>query len=905
MQSDPHSLAGECEPTACDPIQFAVRAERFTYRYPSLESADPAEPALEDLSFVIPAGQLVGLVGASGSGLTTLCRALAGIVPHETGGVVRGWLEVAGSETTSVSPADLAERVGIVFEDPEANLIGLSVAEEVAFALELRGDPPEEVARRVDWALAVVGLAALRDRGVSQLSGGQKQRLAIAVALARQPALLVLDQPAAQLDPLGKQEIQRALAKLATQPERALTIVLAERDGDFLLPLVDRLLGLAGGRLVLDAAASAAFADPARLAELGIDPPQLALLAAALAPVLGSTPLPVFRTVEDARVFLARTRVVEASRAHRPPAARPDGDRASQPTPSSAGVSGAAAGASIEPILQLERVSFRYADGPLVLQDIDLTVAPGEIVALVGPNGSGKTTLARHVIGALRPEHGRVLVAGQEARTLSIGELARFVGYVAQNPDHQLVRTTPRDEVAFALRTLGSAPAEVAARTAAVLEQCGLALVADRPHWILSRSQRQLVALAAALARQPRLLVLDEPTSALDRAGRDRLARLLAERAANGQSTLVVSHDLRFVARCAHRVVLLSGGRVWASGPPRAVLGDVELLARAGLVPLPVTALAHALGLPPALEPAELIAALEQAGNHMPTRIEQDSVEPPASEPEGPLPETSPARATGAPPFLARIDPRVKLALALALALPVLLWQSPLLLFAMTGFLHLVLWRAGGFDRRRSLAVWRALAPLLVLVLVLRPLFDRSGTPVLLEAGPLVITLPGLLGAVGAALRVVALALLALAWFATTNERAFVQSLVRLGLPLSVGLALAIGLRFIPVFAQTFWTAAEALQTRGWIIPERGMARLRALLPVLSVALAATLRQAQQLSWALAARGVGRRGNRPRFADLRLRALDWSVLVTGAALAALLLVAALAGVGRSPLWPFD
>jgi energy-coupling factor transporter ATP-binding protein EcfA2/energy-coupling factor transporter transmembrane protein EcfT len=901
MQSDPHSLADGCQLTDPDSVPFAVRAERFTYRYPSLESTDPAGPALEDLSFVIPAGQLVGLVGASGSGLTTLCRALAGIVPHETGGVVRGWLEVAGSETTSVSPAELAERVGIVFEDPEANLIGLSVAEEVAFALELRGDPPEEVARRVDWALAVVGLAALRDRPVNQLSGGQKQRLAIAVALARQPALLVLDQPAAQLDPLGKQEIQRALAELAAQPEYRLTIVLAERDADFLLPLVERLLGLASGRLALDAPANVAFADPDRLGEFGIDPPQLALLAVALAPVLGSTPLPVFRTVEDARTFLAR--VVPASSPHHELLTQATRDATRLTARSAAEPSRAALDASAEPVLQLERVSFRYTDGPLVLQDIDLTVAPGEIVALVGPNGSGKTTLARHVIGALRPERGRVLVAGQETRTLSIGELARFVGYVAQNPDHQLVRTTPRDEVAFTLRTLGSAPEAVAARTAAVLEQCGLALVADRPHWILSRSQRQLAALAAALARQPRLLVLDEPTSALDRAGRDRLARLLAERAANGQSTLVVSHDLRFVARCAHRVVLLSGGRVWASGTPRAVLGDAELLARAGLVPLPVTALAHVLGLPPALEPAELVAALEHAGNHAPARTAQGSVETPAVGTEGPMTEANPARATGASPFLTRIDPRVKLALALGLALPVLLWQSPLLLLAMTGFLHLVLWRAGGFDRARSLAVWRALAPLLVLVLLLRPLFDRSGAPILLEVGPLVITLPGLLGAVGAALRVVALALLALAWFATTNERAFVQSLVRLGLPLSVGLALAIGLRFIPVFAQTFWTAAEALQTRGWIIPERGMARLRALLPVLSVALAATLRQAQQLSWALAARGVGRRGNRPHFADLRMRALDWSVLVTGAALAAALLVAALAGVGRSPLWP--
>lgn len=881
-----------------DPL---IVAQRFTYRYPPFQPDGEPVTALRDLTFAIATGERVAIAGPSGSGLTTLCLALTGLVPHETGGSVAGQLRLAGLDTTTASPAELSRHVALVFQEPEANLLGLTVAEEVAFALELRGLPISEIERRVRWALELVGLSAERDRPASRLSGGQKQRLALAIALALQPKVLVLDEPTAQLDPRGRTELLAGLHRLLAEQETAITLVLASRDSDLLLGLADRLLGLQAGQLVVDTATRDVFVDPSRVEGLGLREPQLVALARLLREA-GLPGIPaIFRDVDEAATLLRALPPDLTARQLAPFVS------AGQIQPERASV---AYQPHREPVVVIERLRYRYPDGTEALRGIDLIVRPGEIVALVGPNGSGKTTLARHVIGALRPCEGRVLVAGLDTRQCTIAELADTVGYVAQNPDQQLTRPRVADEVAFGLRQRGLQGDELAQRVEAALELAGLRGAAAAHPASLSRGQRQLLVIAAALARRPRLLVLDEPTSSLDRQGSERLVAALRAHTATGGSVLLISHDLELVTRCADRVVLLHRGQQLATGSPLEILGDLALLQAADLTPLPVTELAARLGLPPTLTPPELLANLAERSTkpteaapaaHRRSLLSAGGEEHSAS-------VGSPALTAGqeAPaPFLCDLEAAVKLGLVVGAAVCVLLWQSPLLLALATALLHLALWRAGGFSAARLASVWRGLAPLLVLVLLLRPLFERSDSSVLVTFGPIHLTLAGLLAAFGAALRLVTLALLALVWIGTTSERALVQGLLRLRLPLSLGLALTIGLRFIPLFAETFTVASEALQTRGLRIPPRGWARLRALLLVLLAALVATLRQAQHLGWALTVRGLGtaRAGTRPVLPPLQRR--DRLALGLGLAAETALFVATLAGLGRSPLWPFS
>ncbi len=557
----------------------SLRAEGIRFAYPSLAPGAPSPWVLDGLDLALRPGEWLAVMGASDAGKTTLCLLLAGLAPHLTGGTMEGRVLVAGKDTRQHPPPALADRVGLLFQEPDAQLFNPSVEAEIAWGLENLGLPPAEIGARVEEMLGLFHLEAVRHRPPASLSGGEKKRTALAAILAMRPAFLILDEPLGGLDPVGRREVLSALEALRRNHDVA--ILMTESDPEAVVAFADRVAVLHRGRLVAQDSPRALFRRAAEMAAWGVAVPQIARLAAALNRRLGTDF--GFLTVEEALPQLsALPRGQDAS-------AR-DGEPSVEAEPDSA---------PDVPALQVRGLEFRYDAARPVLRGLDLDVPQGQFVAIVGANGSGKTTLAKQFNGLLRPRRGVVRVEGRDVADHSIGEMARRVGFLFQHPEQQIFSTTVRREVAFGPRNLGLPPAEVEARVRAALNRFDLSAVAEEPPAILSYGLRRRVTLASLAAQDPPILILDEPTVGLDAAGRAETFAWLTELHAQGRTILLISHDMALVAAHARRVIVLHRGRILADGPPATVFGDSDLLARASLEPPPVAVLARLLGLPP------------------------------------------------------------------------------------------------------------------------------------------------------------------------------------------------------------------------------------------------------------------------------------------------------------------
>jgi len=417
---------------------------------------------------------------------------------------------VAGLDPVAAGGPAVAARVGLVFQDPEGQLVMDRVEDDVAFGLESRGWPPESMRASVVSALGEVGLGGLERRRTARLSGGQQQRLALAGVMAPEPGVLVLDEPTANLDPEGARAFAARLARI--RAARTATIVLVEHRVEEAWPLADLVLALG---------------PDGRPIDLG-------------------TPDEV----------LARSReAIEASGTWLPN--RP-GEGASRPSATAV----PALGLTAAPVVAARRVRFAY-DGPFVLDGVDLEIRAGERVALVGPNGSGKSTLARLLAGLLRPTGGTVELGGSDPSRLRARDLARVAGFVFQDPEAQFVAATVHDEV---LAGLDADDPAVTTAVGELMARLGLPLDAfgDRSPYTLSGGEQRRLSLAPALVRAPSLLVLDEPTFGQDRHGCEALEAILADRVSRGAAVLAATHDERFIASFASRVVRLERGRIVA-----------------------------------------------------------------------------------------------------------------------------------------------------------------------------------------------------------------------------------------------------------------------------------------------------------------------------------------------------
>ena len=600
-----------------------IEIDNVSYWYPNT-----AAPALQNLSLTIDEGEFVVVCGPSGSGKSTLLRLLNGLVPHFHGGRFGGNVRVWGRSTREHQPRDLADLVGFVFQDPEAQFVVDMVEDEIVFAMENLGLVPRLMRRRVEEVLDQLGIAHLRRRRVSSLSGGEQQRVAIAAVLAAQPRALVLDEPTSQLDPHAAEEVLTALQKL--NDDLGLTVVLSEHRLERVVQYADRILAFpdtmtrwhddklnsSQKHRVSSSSCHPIIGTPREVLAHAETAPPLVQLGRAL----GWQPLPL--TIKEGRRFAASSQFAvhrlqshsdnstgmhQLATGNRQPAtgdrrlttgnrqpatgnrqlATDDGQLATGNRRLATGNRQLATGDKRLATV-VERVHFAYGEHE-ALYDVSMAAHGGEVLVLMGRNGSGKTTLLKLLTGLLKPQHGSVRVLGRDVTRMEVEDVAAFVGYVPQNPHRLLFHDTLREELEFTLKgrrttddgrrkvaNIGddSAIANRKSPIETTLAQFGLAHLADTYPRDLSGGEAQRAALAAITIGDPQVLLLDEPTRGLDYAAKASLGRQLQQLAAQGRTIIMSTHDVELVAAYADRVLLLGDGEVVVEGPVREVLGD-------------------------------------------------------------------------------------------------------------------------------------------------------------------------------------------------------------------------------------------------------------------------------------------------------------------------------------------
>lgn len=506
--------------------------ENLSFQYRSRN-----EPAIQDISFELKAGELLLIAGASGCGKTTLARCINGLIPRSYRGELQGRVMIHGEEVPSFSLAKLAQTAGTLLQDPEKQILGAHVKSEVAFGPENLGLPAAEVNTRVAEALSRLGLTELSDRDTFSLSGGEKQKVALAGLLAMRPSILILDEPLASLDPASAHEALAAFRRLAD--EGATILLIEHRVEDALVAKPDRVLYMKEGKIRY-LGASEGLVDVVDRREVK---------------------LPAYQVIQQVRAEGIK--------------AMPIVKLKSSPQ---------------QLLIGFENVSFGYGDDPDVLHNINLKIHAGERVALLGPNGAGKSTLVKHAIGLLKPRKGRVLVEGRETRQLSVAQVARTLGYCFQSPSHMLFAPTVKEELEFGPKNLGFKSAELNNAVSESLKTVNLVGMEDYAPLALSFGQQKRVTIACVLAMRSKILALDEPTAGQDYGNYMNFmdgiigSQDSGKLASNFDAVLFITHDLDLAVIFASRVILLSGGTVVADGPPEEVLHDQALLERCRIV---------------------------------------------------------------------------------------------------------------------------------------------------------------------------------------------------------------------------------------------------------------------------------------------------------------------------------
>ena len=516
--------------------EFPLIVENLSFRYRDRQGA-----AIHNISFAANAGEVLLIAGASGCGKTTLIRAINGLIPRSYKGEMSGRVLLHGEDSAAWKLSTISQKVGTVLQDPERQILGTKVLNEVAFGLENLGLSREEIFERVDESLARLKIQHLRDRDTFLLSGGEKQKVALAGVLAMRPSILLLDEPLASLDPASAAETLDAVRFLA---DEGMTVLMVEhRVEDVLRIKPERVLYMTEG------------------------------IVRYLGEVSGLS-----RVVNYREVKLPAEDIIK--RAKRDPA------------PSEIRIlPGAAASASRdEALVRFENVAFGYEPEVEILHDINLEIKRGDVIAVLGPNGSGKTTFVKHAIGLLKPKFGRVLVNGKDTREATVAEIASTLGYVFQSPSHMLFAPTVREELEFGPANLKHPKDAIEKEVREALQIVNLSEREQDPPLALSFGQQKRVSIAAILAMRSRILVMDEPTAGQDYQNymnfMDSILQL-----PGFEAVIFITHDVDLAVIYANRVLLVADGRLVADGSPPEVLRDFKRLEDCRVVPSSLLAL--------------------------------------------------------------------------------------------------------------------------------------------------------------------------------------------------------------------------------------------------------------------------------------------------------------------------
>ena len=531
-------------------------------------------PVLKDISLSVPEGQFLAILGHNGCGKSTLAKHFNAILTPTAGKVT-----VAGIDTSDEERLfDIRQTVGMVFQNPDNQLVATIVEEDVAFAPENMGVPQPEIRRRVDEALKQVDMYEYRNHAPHQLSGGQKQRVAIAGVIAMQPKCIVMDEPTAMLDPKGRREVMKTIRML--NKEKGITVVLITHYMDEAAQ-ADRVVVMDGGKIIMDNAPKKIFSRVKELRAVGLDVPQVTELCDMLIEKGVDISPEIIHEQECAEALFMLTNGRSAVIPPKPEESVED----NRPV-----------------VLTADKVTYKYSVGTpfekTAVDSVDLEIREGEFVGIIGHTGSGKSTLIQHFNGLVKPTSGRVLVDGADiwGRGVNIRDIRFKVGLVFQYSEHQLFEETVAKDIAYGPKNMGLTEEEIKQRVVSAAESMDIVKLLNKSPFELSGGQQRRVALAGVLAMDPEVLILDEPAAGLDPKGRDKiLGQIKQYHEKYGKTILLVSHSMEDIVKYAGKVLVMNKSRLFCYDTVDRVFARTEELAKIGLDVPQVTRMSHIL----------------------------------------------------------------------------------------------------------------------------------------------------------------------------------------------------------------------------------------------------------------------------------------------------------------------